>query len=91
MTAYALFALALFHAIDVRRRGPGPLATTAGFVAVAVLAQAGLGIMTVLFSVPLVLALTHQAMALVVLTAATVHAARMLAGEATAAGRISAA
>jgi cytochrome c oxidase assembly protein subunit 15 len=76
MTAYALFALALFHAIDARRRGPGMLATGAGFLAVAVLAQAGLGIMTLLFSVPIELALTHQAMALVVLTAATLHAAR---------------
>jgi heme a synthase len=85
MTAYALCALALFHAVDARRvdaRGPGsgPLAAGAGFVAVAVLAQAGLGIMTLLFSVPLHLALTHQAMALVALTAATLHAARTLAG-----------
>jgi heme a synthase len=76
MTAYALCALALFHAVDARRRGPGPLAAGAGFVAMAALAQAGLGIMTLLFSVPLQLALTHQAMALVVLTAATLHAAR---------------
>jgi cytochrome c oxidase assembly protein subunit 15 len=76
MTAYALCALALFHAIDARRYGPGTLAAGAGFVAMAVLAQAGLGIMTLLFSVPLDLALTHQAMALVVLTAVTLHAAR---------------
>lgn len=79
MTAYALVALALFHAIDARRQGPGLLTTGAGFVAIAVLAQAGLGIMTLLFSAPLHLALTHQAMALVVLTAATLHAARTLA------------
>jgi cytochrome c oxidase assembly protein subunit 15 len=52
------------------------LAAGAGFVAVAVLLQAGLGIMTLLFSVPIELALVHQAMALVVLTAATLHAAR---------------
>jgi heme a synthase len=82
MTAYALCALALFHAADARRLGPGPLAISAGFVAVAVLAQAGLGIMTLLFNVPLHLALTHQAMALVALTAATLHASRMLAGSA---------
>ncbi len=80
MTAYALFALALFHAVDARRQGPGPLAAGAGFVVMAVLAQAGLGIMTVLFSVPLHLALTHQAMAMVVLTAATLHASRTLGG-----------
>lgn len=75
MTAYALVALALFHAVDVRRLGPGPLATTAGFVAVAALAQGGLGIMTLLFRVPIGLAIAHQAMALIVLTAATLHAA----------------
>jgi cytochrome c oxidase assembly protein subunit 15 len=82
MTAYALCALALFHAVDARRLGPGPLAAGAGFVAVAVLAQAGLGIMTLLMSVPLHLALTHQAMALVALTAAALHAGRTLAGTA---------
>jgi cytochrome c oxidase assembly protein subunit 15 len=76
MTAYTLLALALFHAVDARRRGPGALATGAGFLAIAALAQAGVGIMTLLFSVPLHLALTHQAMALVVLTAAALHAAR---------------
>jgi cytochrome c oxidase assembly protein subunit 15 len=76
MTAYALVVLALVHAVDARRLGPGALATGAGFVAIAALAQAGLGIMTLLFSVPLHLALTHQAMALVVLTAATLHAAQ---------------
>jgi heme a synthase len=80
MTAYALVAVALFHAVDVRRLGPGPLATTAGFLAIAALAQAGLGIMTLLFVVPIDLAMAHQAMALVVLTAATLHAARALAG-----------
>ena len=80
MTAYALCALALFHAADARRLGPGPPATGAGFVAVAVLAQGGLGIMTLLFNVPLHLALTHQAMALVAVTAATLHASRTLAG-----------
>jgi cytochrome c oxidase assembly protein subunit 15 len=78
MTAYALFTLALFHAVDARRLGPGMLATGAGLVVVAVLAQASLGILTLLFSVPIELALVHQAMALAVLTAATLHAARML-------------
>jgi heme a synthase len=79
MTAYALLALALFHALDIRRRGPGSLATSAGFVAVAVLVQAALGVMTLLFSVPIQLALAHQAMALALLTATTLHAARMVA------------
>ncbi len=79
MTAYTLLALALCHAVDARRLGPGALAATAGLVVIAVLAQAGLGIMTLLFSAPIGLALPHQAMALVVLTAATIHAARIWA------------
>jgi cytochrome c oxidase assembly protein subunit 15 len=79
MTAYALLALALFHAIDARRHGQGALANGAGFVAIAVLAQAGIGIMTLLYSAPIRLALLHQAVALAVLTAATLHAARTLA------------
>jgi cytochrome c oxidase assembly protein subunit 15 len=83
MMAYALVALALFHAIDARRQGTGTLAAGAGFVAIAALAQAGLGIMTLLFGVSMEgmrieLALMHQAMAIVVLTAATLHAARTL-------------
>jgi cytochrome c oxidase assembly protein subunit 15 len=81
MTAYTLFALALFHALDARRLCPGMLATGAGLVAVAVVAQAGLGIMTLLLSVPIELALMHQAMAMVVLTAATLHAARTFRGN----------
>jgi cytochrome c oxidase assembly protein subunit 15 len=82
MTAYALAVLAIAHAIDAHRQGSVPgndhLATGADFVAVAVLAQAALGIMTLTGGVPLELALSHQAMALVVLTAATLHAARAL-------------
>jgi heme A synthase len=35
--------------------------------------------MTLLFSVPIQLALAHQAMALALLTATTLHAARMVA------------
>jgi heme a synthase len=76
MTAYALCALALFHAVDAHRHGPGTLATGAGFIAMAVLVQAGLGIMTLVHGVPIQLALAHQAVALVVLTAATLHAGR---------------
>ncbi len=76
MTAYALLTLALFHAVDARRHGHGTLASGAGFVAMAVLAQASIGVMTLLYNVPIQLALLHQAVALVVLTAATLHAAR---------------
>jgi cytochrome c oxidase assembly protein subunit 15 len=79
MVAYGLCALALIHAADARRQGRGqPVATGAGFVAAAVLAQAGIGIMTLIQGVPIELALLHQATALVVLTVATLHAARTL-------------
>jgi cytochrome c oxidase assembly protein subunit 15 len=79
MVAYGLCALALVHAVDARLQGRGePLAMGAGFVAVALLAQAGIGIMTLTRGVPVELALLHQAMALVVLTGATLHAARTL-------------
>src|SRR6266436_6072513 len=87
MVAYGLCALALVHAVDARLHGRDKrLATGAGFVAVAVLAQAGIGIMTLIRSVPIELALLHQAMALVVLTAATLHAARTLGRSAGSAG-----
>jgi cytochrome c oxidase assembly protein subunit 15 len=80
MVAYGLCVLALIHAVDahLQRRGE-PLARGAGFVVVALLAQAGIGIMTLIRGVPIELALLHQAMALVVLTAATLHAARAFA------------
>jgi cytochrome c oxidase assembly protein subunit 15 len=79
MMAYAVGALTLFHAIDAQRhdRG-GSLARGAGFVALAVLAQVMLGVVTLVQSAPIGLAMAHQATALVVLTAATQHAGRML-------------
>ncbi len=79
MMAYCLCALALVHAIDARLQGRGePLALGAGFVMLALLAQATIGIMTLTQAVPIELALLHQAVALVVLTGATLHAARTL-------------
>jgi cytochrome c oxidase assembly protein subunit 15 len=80
MVAYGLCALALIHAVDARLCGHHkPLATGAGFVAAAVLAQASIGIATLIWAVPIELALLHQAVAMLVLTGATLHAARTLA------------
>jgi len=77
MVAYGLGILALAHVIDVSRsRRGGSLGPTAGLVAVAVFAQMAIGIITLVRAAPLGFALMHQAMALVVLTAATLHAAR---------------
>jgi heme a synthase len=91
MVAYGLCALALIHAADAGLFGRDRrLAMGAGFVAVAVLAQAGIGIMTLIQSVPIELALLHQAGALIVLTAATLHAARTVTsrvGKGAATGR----
>jgi heme a synthase len=80
MLAYAIFVLALLHAGDVARtvRG-GPVLAHALALGVAVTLQAALGIVTLLHAVPIALALLHQAMAVIVLSIAVVHAERMSA------------
>jgi cytochrome c oxidase assembly protein subunit 15 len=83
MAAYALWLMAVLHALDV-------LATTtdtgtrvgAVLLAAAMTLQAALGIATLVYQVPIPLALTHQALAIVVLTVAVVHAERVMAARA---------
>jgi cytochrome c oxidase assembly protein subunit 15 len=77
MTAYVLFALAVFHAINAVRLRAGTAAGGACWLAAAVTLQALLGILTLLNHVPLALALTHQAVAIIVLTLAVVQAERL--------------
>jgi heme a synthase len=76
MAGYALWIVAVLHAVDAMRasRSAGAWAVA---LAAAVTIQAALGILTLLLLVPLGLALTHQGMAMVVLTMATIHAARL--------------
>ena len=76
--AYALWLFAVLHAADVVRtmRG-GPVLTTSLALASAVTIQAALGILTLIYQVPIPLALAHQAMAIVVLTLAVGHAQRL--------------
>lgn len=75
MVAYVLWALALLHAVDVMRtQRHGPAVTTAIWLAIAVTLQAAIGIATLLYQVPISLALLHQGMAIVILTIAVVHA-----------------
>ena len=77
MVAYGLWLATLLHAFDARRDSAafnGALA-----LAGAMTIQAGLGIVTLLYAAPLALALTHQGMAIVVLTIAVVHAERLTA------------
>jgi heme a synthase len=76
MLAYAIFVIALLHAIDVARAAKDRGVRTGAFVLfAAILLQIALGIATLLWVVPVSLALLHQAMAMLVLTAATVHVA----------------
>jgi len=77
MTAYALLALALWHAIDAVRSRAAAVVTGAWLLMAAVTLQAGLGILTLLNQVPIDLALAHQAVAIVVLTLAVLQVERL--------------
>jgi cytochrome c oxidase assembly protein subunit 15 len=78
MVAYALWLFAVLHAADVARTLRGGAALTGALVLVsAITLQAALGIATLIYQVPIALALMHQALALVVLTIAVVHAERL--------------
>lgn len=75
MLAYTIWVLAGLHAIAARQaRQQG---SSAALLWLAVTVQATLGVLTLVFVVPLDLAMTHQAMAIVVLTIAVVHAERL--------------
>jgi len=75
MVAYALWLVAMLHAVDVvvARRG-GAMLNGGLTLACVVTIQAGIGIATLVYQAPVVLALLHQAMAIVVLSVAVVHA-----------------
>lgn len=81
--AYVLLALAIWHWIDARRNAAGQApCRRATALAGLVLVQAGLGIATLLLvtgegKIPLWPALLHQAVAMLVLGMATVHARRL--------------
>ena len=79
---YALFALALLHALDTITSRAGTAAINGAFwLAAAITLQATLGILTLLNQVPISLGLAHQAVALAVLTLAVVHAERLAARQ----------
>jgi cytochrome c oxidase assembly protein subunit 15 len=82
LMAYALLAAAIMHAVDVRRVLRGGAALRGALaLACAITLQAALGILTLLEQAPLALALMHQAMAMIVLTIATLHAQGLAAQE----------
>jgi heme a synthase len=78
MLAYVVVISALLHAFRVARTvGEGPVLMGTIALAAAVTLQAVLGIWTLLMVAPISLSLLHQAVAMVVLTLATVHAQQM--------------
>ncbi len=80
MTAYALLALAVFHALDaIRSRAGSAVVNGALWLAAVITLQATLGILTLLYQAPLALALAHQAVAIAVLTLAVFQAERLAA------------
>jgi cytochrome c oxidase assembly protein subunit 15 len=82
MIAYLLFALAVLHALDaVRSRAATAVVNGALWLAAAITLQATLGILTLLHQVPILLALAHQAVAIVVLTLAIFQVERLAARQ----------
>jgi cytochrome c oxidase assembly protein subunit 15 len=78
MTAYALLALAALHAFDAIRSRAGSAAVGGAWsLLAAITLQAVLGILALLNQVPTDLALTHQAVAIVVLTFSVFQAERL--------------
>ncbi|QUS40258.1 heme A synthase [Tardiphaga alba] len=78
MTAYLLFALAVWHALDaILAKADRSVVNGALWLAASIAVQAMLGILTLLHQVPIDLALAHQAVAIVVLTLALLQVERM--------------
>src|SRR5262245_26810588 len=64
MVAYRLVACALLHAVDCNRHDASRVRASAVVLAVGVMMQATLGIVTLLWQVPIALALAHQSVAI---------------------------
>jgi cytochrome c oxidase assembly protein subunit 15 len=79
MTAYGLVALALVHAADCARSRDDRAGAVA--LALVLLAQASLGVATLIWHVPISLALAHQVVAMLALVVATVHAHGLMAAR----------
>lgn len=78
MVAYALWVTAILHLVDALRARAGQAAINGAlWLAIAMTVQATLGILTLLHAVPIMLALAHQGVAIVVLTFAIVHNERL--------------
>lgn len=77
VVAYVLWAVAALHLLDAVRVRGGRFVAGALALFAAITVQAVLGIVTLLYQAPLLFALMHQGMAMVVLTAAVLHAERL--------------
>ena len=75
MLAYAIFLAAMFHANDAFRAGRETRGAL--MLVILVVAQAALGIVTLVQQAPILLALAHQMLAILTLTVAVVHAERL--------------
>lgn len=80
MLAYGIWLLALTHAYDEWRTRHE--VSGAVLLAVMVTLQAALGIITLLLQAPILLALAHQVMAIIVFTVAIAHAERLSKAQA---------
>lgn len=78
MTAYLLFAVAIWHALDaLLGRAERSVVNGALWLVAMIAVQAMLGILTLLHQVPIDLALAHQGVAIIVLTLAILQVERM--------------
>ncbi|MGE3145742.1 MAG: COX15/CtaA family protein [Pseudorhodoplanes sp.] len=78
MLAYLLVAATLLHWLDVSRRGaPREVLSGALAIVTATLAQAAIGVFTLIEQVPISLGLLHQGMAVAVLTLTVMQAERL--------------
>lgn len=78
MTAYLLFAVAIWHALDaLLGRAERSVVNGALWLVATIAVQAVLGILTLLHHVPIDLALAHQGVAIIVLTLAILQVERM--------------
>jgi len=78
MMAYGLAAIVIVHAVDVVSRVDHHDAMAGALTLVALVGlQAAIGILTLINQAPIGLALAHQAMAVLILTIAVLHAGRL--------------
>jgi cytochrome c oxidase assembly protein subunit 15 len=73
MLAYGLFFIAALHSLDMQRTGPFPAALRAAILFALLTAQSMQGVLTLVEETSIALALAHQAGAVAVLIAATLH------------------